>query len=99
ADIWRMVSRTAYVQLRFSPLLLLATLAAMTLTFLVPPYAALFGGGVARWIGWLAWGVMAVAYQPTLHRYHRSLLWSPALPLVATFYLAATVASAVHHHI
>ena len=39
ADIWRMVSRTAYVQLRFSPLLLLATTLAMALIFLVPPVA------------------------------------------------------------
>ena len=64
-----MVSRTAYVQLRFSPLLLLGTVLAMALTFLVPPLAALFGHGMARWFGWLAWGAMAAAYQPTLHRY------------------------------
>ena len=97
-DIWRMVSRTAYVQLRFSPLLLLATILAMTLTFLVPPYAALFGHGPARWCGWLAWGAMAAAYQPTLHRFHRSALWAPILPAVAAFYLAATIGSAVNHH-
>jgi hopene-associated glycosyltransferase HpnB len=99
ADIWRMVSRTAYVQLRFSPLLLLATTLAMALTFLVPPYAALFGHGVARWFGWLAWGAMAAAYQPTLHRFHRSVLWAPCLPLVAAFYMAATIGSAVNHHL
>ena len=98
-DIWRMVSRTAYVQLRFSPLLLLATTLAMVLTFLLPPYAALFGHGVARWFGWLAWGAMAAAYQPTLHRFHRSILWAPGLPLVAAFYLAATIGSAVNHHL
>jgi hypothetical protein len=98
-DIWRMVSRTAYVQLHFSPLLLLATVCAMTLIFLVPPYAALFGHGLARWSGWLAWGAMAAAYRPTLHRFHRSLLWAPFLPLVAAFYLAATIASAVNHHV
>jgi hopene-associated glycosyltransferase HpnB len=99
ADIWRMVSRTAYVQLRFSPLLLLATTLAMTLTFLIPPYAALFGHGVARWCGWLSWGAMAASYQPTLHRYRRSVLWAPALPLIAAFYLAATIGSAVNHHL
>ena len=70
-------SRTAYVQLRFSPLLLLGTVLAMTLTFLVPPLAALFGHGTARWFGWLAWGAMAAAYQPTLHRFDRSVLWAP----------------------
>ncbi len=97
-DIWRMISRTAYVQLHFSPLLLLATTLAMLLTFLVPPLAALFSHGLARWCGWLAWGAMAACYQPTLHRYHRSVLWAPALPAIAAFYLAATIGSALNHH-
>ena len=93
-----MIARTAYVQLRFSPLLLIATILAMTLTFLMPPLAALFGHGISRWCGWLAWGAMAASYCPTLHRYHRSILWAPALPLIATFYLAATIGSAFDHH-
>jgi hopene-associated glycosyltransferase HpnB len=99
ADIWRMVSRSAYVQLRFSPLLLLGTVAAMTVTFLVPPLVALFGHGMARWFGWLTWGAMAAAYHPTLHRYRRSVLWAPCLPAIAAFYLAATIGSAVNHHL
>jgi hopene-associated glycosyltransferase HpnB len=99
ADIWRMVTRTAYLQLRFSPLLLLATIVGMTLTFLVPPLAALFGLGAARWWGWLVWGTMAASYHPTLHRYGRSFLWAPALPLIAAFYLAATIGSAVNHYL
>jgi hopene-associated glycosyltransferase HpnB len=98
ADIWRMVARTAYVQLRFSLLLLAATTVAMAVTFLVPPLAALFSHGAARWFGWLAWGMMAAAYQPTLHRFHRSILWAPLLPAVAAFYLAATIGSAVNHY-
>jgi len=98
-DIWRMVTRTAYVQLRFSPLLLLATTLGMTLTFLIPPVAALFGHGSARWWGWLVWGAMAAAYHPTLHRYRRSFLWAPLLPLIAAFYLAATIGSAGNHHL
>ncbi len=99
ADIWRMVSRTAYVQLRCSRLLLIGTVLAMALTFLLPPFAALFGHGPARWFGWLAWGAMAAAYQPTLHRYRRSVLWAPCLPAIATFYLAATIGAAVNHHL
>jgi hopene-associated glycosyltransferase HpnB len=97
-DIWRMVTRTAYVQLRFSPVLLAATTIGMALAFLVPPLAALFGHGAARWIGWLVWGAMAASYHPTLHRYRRSFLWAPCLPLIAAFYLAATIGSAVNHH-
>jgi hopene-associated glycosyltransferase HpnB len=99
ADIWRMVARTAYVQLRYSLLLLAGTVAAMTLTFLVPPWAALFAHGSARWFGWLAWGAMAAAYLPTLRRFRRSVLWAPGLPAVAAFYLAATIGSTANHHL
>jgi hopene-associated glycosyltransferase HpnB len=98
-DIWRMVARSAYVQLRFSPLLLLGTIFAMLLTFALPPSAALFGHGLAPWFGFLAWGAMAAAYQPTLHRFRRSMIWAPCLPLVALFYLAATIGSAVNHYL
>jgi hopene-associated glycosyltransferase HpnB len=98
-DIWRMVSRTAYVQLRFSPLLLVGTVLAMALTFMLPPFAALVGPGAARWFGWLAWGAMSAAYQPTLHRFHRSVFWAPCLPAIAAFYTAATIGSAVNHHL
>jgi hypothetical protein len=33
-----------------------------------------------------------------LRYYGRSLLWAPALPLVALFYLGATIASAWRYH-
>ena len=99
ADIWRMIARTAYVQLHFSLLLLVTTGLAMIITFLVPPCAALAGHGLARWFGWLAWGGMAAAYEPTLHRFRRSVLWAPCLPAVAAFYLAATIGSAVNHYL
>ena len=41
-----MVSRTAYAQLRYSPLMLAGTVAGLTLVYLVPPLAALFGTGL-----------------------------------------------------
>ena len=41
ADIGRMVARTAYTQLRYSPLLLAATLAGMAATYLAPPLLAI----------------------------------------------------------
>ena len=98
ADIWRMIARTAYVQLRYSPWLLLATALAMALVYLVPPLAVFFAFGAARWLGLAAWAMMAGAYLPTLRRFGRSPVWAPALPLVAAFYLAATVGSAVNHY-
>lgn len=98
ADIWRMVARTAYVQLRFSPLLLVGTMLGMALIWLLPPAAALFGHGAAHWLGLAGWAMLSASYLPTLHRYHRSPFWAPFLPLVAAFYTAATLGSAADHY-
>ncbi|KVE35559.1 glycosyltransferase [Burkholderia sp. TSV86] len=95
-DIWNMIARTAFTQLRYSPLLLAGTLAGMTIIYLVPPVAALAYGARA-WPAWLAWASMCTAYAPMLSYYRRSPLWAPALPLVALFYVGATVASAVRY--
>ena len=46
-----MVSRSAYAQLRYSPLLLAGTVVGMALTYLAPPLLALFASGPARWLG------------------------------------------------
>ncbi|MBV8523506.1 MAG: glycosyltransferase [Acetobacteraceae bacterium] len=94
ADISRMVARTAYVQLRFSPWLLSLCIAVMGLTWIVPPLAALFGHHAARWFGFAAWGCMAWSFQPTLRRYGRGWLSGVLLPAIALFYLAATISSA-----
>ena len=98
ADVWRMVARTAYVQLRFSPVLLAATVLGMALVWLVPPALALLGHGAARAMGALAWFGATVSYLPTLRRFRQSPLWALALPLVACFYGAATIGSALDHH-
>ncbi len=98
ADVWRMIARTAYVQLRYAPALLVLTVAAMGLVWLVPPIAALAGHGPVRAMGLLAWAGMAWSYLPTLRRFRRSPLWAPALPLIALFYLAATLGSAWNHY-
>ncbi len=97
-DVWRMVARTAYVQLRYSPMILLGTVLGLMLIWLVPPGVALFGHGVARWIAALAWAGSALSFMPTLLRFRLSLLWALALPGIAGFYLAATIGSAIDHH-
>ena len=98
SDIWRMVARTAYVQLRFSPLLLLGTVLGLALVWLAPPALALFGHGPARWMAAVAWAGSALCYVPTLRRFGQSPAWALALPAIATFYLMATIGSAVDHH-
>jgi hopene-associated glycosyltransferase HpnB len=98
ADIWRMVARTAYVQLRFSPLLLAGTVLGLGLIWLAPPALTLFAHGPARWLGALAWAGSALSYLPTLRRFDNSPLWALALPAIASFYMAATIGSALDYH-
>jgi hopene-associated glycosyltransferase HpnB len=98
ADIWRMVARSAYVQLRFSPLLLLGTVLGLAVLFLIPPAATLLGPGPARAFGAFAWLLMAVTLVPTLRRFRLSVLRALFLPAMAAFYMAATIGSALDHH-
>jgi hypothetical protein len=93
-----MIARSAYVQLRYSPLLLAGTTLGLALVFLAPPAYAILGEGRERAAGLLAWAAMAASFLPTLRRYGRSRAWAPALPLIALFYMAATLGAAWRHH-
>jgi len=95
ADIRAMVARSAYAQLRYSPLLLLGTLAGMGMTYLAPPLLAILGAGFARAVGLAAWLAMAIAFQPTLRLYRASPLWGLALPAIALCYTLFTLDSAL----
>ncbi|MCR0984832.1 glycosyltransferase [Roseomonas populi] len=95
AEIGRMVSRSAYAQLGYSPLLLAGTVLGMALTYLLPPALALFGDGPARIAGLVAWAMMALAFQPMLRFYRVSPLWGPALPVIGAAYTWFTLQSAL----
>lgn len=97
-DIWQMIARTAYVQLRYSPFMLIGTVLGMILVWIMPVVLALFGKGASRPLGVFAWVVSMLSYLPTLRRFRMSPLWAVLLPAVAVFYTAATVGSAVNHH-
>ncbi len=111
ADLWKMISRSAYTQLRHSPVLLAGTVAGLALTYLLPPAAAVVwlaglvtgaGAGdtatvIAGVAGLGAWSIMTATYVPML-RYYRQPAWTAvALPAVAFLYLLMTVDSAVAH--
>jgi len=96
-DIGRMVSRSAYDQLGYSPLLLAGTVAGMALVFAAPPVLALFGGDLTRLFGAAAWALMALSFQPMLRFYRLSPLWGVALPAIAALYLVFTLNSAYQH--
>jgi hopene-associated glycosyltransferase HpnB len=96
-DIRRMVSRTAYAQLRYSPLILAGTVAGLAITYLFPVLLAVFAAGLAQVLGLAAWLLMALAFQPILRFYRVSPLWGLALPAIAATYMAFTLDSAYQH--
>ena len=98
ADIWRMIARSAYVQLRCSPMRLLGTVLGLLLLFAVPMAATVRGPGAAHFIGLITWEIMAASFLPTLWRFRLSPLRAALLPAVALFYIAATIGSAWSHH-
>ncbi|MBO1359312.1 glycosyltransferase [Acetobacter sacchari] len=98
SDVWRMIARTAYVQLRYSPWLLVGTVLAMVVTWIAPMGLALFTHGAPRFVGLIVWIVLMASFLPTLRRFRISPLWALALPFVSIFYTAATIGSAIDHH-
>jgi hopene-associated glycosyltransferase HpnB len=92
-----MIVRSAYAQLRFSPWWLAFTTVAMLVVYVAPPILTLFGGGMPQLLGILAWVLMTLAFQPTLHFYRVSPWWGVALPAIAASYLVLTLESAYRH--
>jgi hopene-associated glycosyltransferase HpnB len=95
SEIGRMISRSAFSQLRHSSLLLLLSMVGMAATYLLPP-ALVLGGHrtVPVALGVAAWLLMIASYFPVLRLYRLSPLWALALPMAAIFYVAATFHSA-----
>ena len=111
AELWGMVARSAYTQLRYSPPLLVAVLAGLAWLYLLPPMVGLAalaalaaGAGTGPAVAWCAaagltgWFLQAVTYLPVLKLYRLSWLRAPGLPLAALLYAAMTADSARRHH-
>jgi len=97
ADIRGMVARTAYAQLRYSPLLLAGTVLGLALTFLAPAALAFFASGFAQFAGIFTWLLMALVFRPMLRFYGVTIFWGLALPAIAALYMAFTLDSAYQH--
>jgi hopene-associated glycosyltransferase HpnB len=109
AELWGMVARSAYTQLRYSPSLLVAVLAGLAWLYLLPPVAGLAGlaaltvgaGTAAAWCaaaGLTGWFLQAVTYLPVLRLYRLSWLRALGLPLAALLYAGMTADSARRYH-
>ncbi|MDB5733379.1 MAG: glycosyl transferase family 2 [Alphaproteobacteria bacterium] len=97
ADIRHMITRSAFAQLNYSPLILLATLLGLFIVYIAPVMTALFAWGISQLAGWFAWIIMAIMFQPMLRFYRLSPLWGLALPLIGAFYAAFTLESAIQY--
>jgi hopene-associated glycosyltransferase HpnB len=102
ADLWQMVARSAYIQLRYNPFLLAGTVAGLAFLYLLPPVGAIIGlaggGGATTIAGLAGWALMSLSYLPMLRLYRLSPLRAPGLPLIALLYAAMTVDSARRHY-
>jgi hopene-associated glycosyltransferase HpnB len=97
ADIRRMVARSAFAQLDYSPILLAGTLIGLFIVYIAPVLGALFAMYYVQLAAYLAWAIMAVMFQPMLRFYRLSPLWGLLLPLIGAFYAVFTVDSALQH--
>jgi hopene-associated glycosyltransferase HpnB len=110
ASLWHMIARSAYVQLRYNPLLLAGTIIGLLLLYIAPPAGALAAlivavtgdTGTATTLaglaGLLGWALMTVSYVPILRLYRLPVLRAPTLPLIALLYAAMTADSARRHY-
>jgi len=109
ASLWQMVARSAYTQLRLSPVVLAGTLLGLLFLYALPPAGAITGlvavlaGGdgaaaLALGAGLAGWVLMSLSYLPMLRLYRLSPLRAPGLPLVALLYAAMTADSARRHY-
>jgi hopene-associated glycosyltransferase HpnB len=99
AEIRDLIARTAYTQLRYRPLLLLATVAAMFLIY-VAPMMLLFASETApRLLAASTWLLMSLLYIPTIRFYRLSPAWAVTLPFAALFYSYATLLSVLRYYL
>ncbi len=100
-SLWAVVTRTAYTQLERSVSGLIATVLAMIMMYLVPPFGAGCGflmlQPVASGAGLAAWAIMIVAIRPTLALYRLPWWWGVLLPFAALLFTLMTIDSARLH--
>jgi hopene-associated glycosyltransferase HpnB len=97
ADFRRMVARSAFAELRYSPLRLVGAIGGMALVYVTPPLFAIFARGGAQVAGAVGWAMMALALAPTLRLYRRPFVGGLALPGIAAAFLAFTFDSALQY--
>jgi hopene-associated glycosyltransferase HpnB len=96
-DIWDMVARTAFVQLRCSVGLLIVCTLVMVLAYGVPLVTVFSSSLLLRYLSLVSLAIMFLTYIPILRFYQRSWVWAVGLPWVAALFLAMTWTSALRY--
>jgi len=97
-EIWRMVARSAYTQLRHSFVLLTLCTLLFALACGLPPFILVAVPVLgAKLIAAAALLFMVVGYLPTLNYYRMPRSLALTMPLVGLVYLAMTWSSAIDH--
>jgi hopene-associated glycosyltransferase HpnB len=97
AEFSRMVSRSAFAELRYSSVRLAGAIGGMALVYVAPPLFAIFARGGAQMAGALAWAMMALSLLPILRLYKQPIVGGLALPVIAAAYVAFTFESAYQY--
>jgi hopene-associated glycosyltransferase HpnB len=110
-DIWSMITRSAYEQLRYSPLLLTGTVLGLTVLFAGPVFAAIAGAVIvgSNWppdvmpltamiSGVVAWEIMSSTFAPILKLHGRGRELGLLMPFTAVLYMLMTLDSARRHY-
>ncbi|WP_026448960.1 glycosyltransferase [Actinopolyspora mortivallis] len=100
-DLWHMISRTAYTQLRYSPALLGATVVGLVVVFLGPVVVTsaglALGALLPSLLGAGCWLIMAGTFVPMLRYHGRPGVAAFLLPATAVLYTLMTLDSARRH--
>ncbi len=97
AAIWDMVARSAFTELRYSTLRLLACTVVFLIAFGLPVAGLLFPNTAARVIAVIGIGAMMLSYLPILKFYALSSGWALGMPVVVMLYLFMTWSSATRY--
>ena len=92
-----MVARTAYTQLRYSPVLLFLCSGLMIIAYMIPLISLLYFP-LIQLIAVITLLIMWVTFLPVVLYYNLNPLWVAGLPLAGFLYLLMTWTSAFRYY-
>lgn len=96
-EIWDMVARSAFFQLRYSTVRLFLCTFTLLVVYVIPVALAASSDTVVRSLSIISLALMMLTYIPILRFYRRSRAWAICLPVIAALFLAMTWTSALRY--